>query len=149
MIRKSQVMWRRCCLVCLKPGHTAKKCHSSVKYLICGWRQYALLCTDLLKAPEKSRYTVTVESLDRNYSTSMSLLSHAKICSTMPRIHDETLLVELATRGIKLTDVARDTQSVRVLLLGSILTRGIEAFSSGISATETLQGWTILGHSKE
>ncbi|GFT19641.1 uncharacterized protein NPIL_659161 [Nephila pilipes] len=45
--RKGQVMRKRCCLVCLKPGHMAKMCHSSVKCLICGRRHYALLCPDL------------------------------------------------------------------------------------------------------
>ncbi|GFW15736.1 integrase catalytic domain-containing protein [Trichonephila clavipes] len=38
-------MRRRCCLVCFKPGRIAKKCHSSVKCLICGRR----LCSDLRK----------------------------------------------------------------------------------------------------
>ncbi|GFT77600.1 transposable element Tc1 transposase [Nephila pilipes] len=47
--RKGQVMRKRCCLVCLKPGHMAKRCHSSVKCLICGRRHYALLCPDLRK----------------------------------------------------------------------------------------------------
>ncbi|GFT20649.1 transposable element Tc1 transposase [Nephila pilipes] len=47
--RKGQVMRKRCCLVCLKPGHMAKRCHSAVKCLICGRRHYALLCPDLRK----------------------------------------------------------------------------------------------------
>ncbi|GFQ79560.1 integrase catalytic domain-containing protein [Trichonephila clavata] len=47
--RKSEVIRRRCCLVCLKPGHMAKKCHSGVKCLICGRRPYVLLCPDLRK----------------------------------------------------------------------------------------------------
>ncbi|GFQ96590.1 transposable element Tc1 transposase [Trichonephila clavata] len=198
--RKSQVMPKRCCPVCLKPGHMAKKCHSNVKCLICERRHYALLCPDLRKdtnsyskgkvakeeqkstevlltnipsereiylniitdrlrhkgkelcvralmddgshrscmekslaaelnlspsgkeilsqglfgggispAAEHGRFTVTVESLDRKYSTSVSLLNQPKICSTLPRIRDENLLAELASRGIKLTDVGRDT----------------------------------------
>ncbi|GFT79929.1 uncharacterized protein NPIL_608051 [Nephila pilipes] len=47
--RKGQVMRKRCCLVCLKPGHMAKRCHSSIKCLICGRRHYALLCPNLRK----------------------------------------------------------------------------------------------------
>ncbi|KFM71124.1 hypothetical protein X975_02399, partial [Stegodyphus mimosarum] len=242
--RKSQVMRRKCCLVCLKPGHMAKGCHSSVKCLICGRRHYALLCPDLGKdikssskdkvaeekqkstktlltnlpsereiylktimirlrhrgkeicaralmddgshrsyiekslaaelnlspsgkemlsqglfgggitpAAEHTKYVVTIESLDRKYSTSMSLLDQPKICSTLPRIRDETLLVELASRGIKLTDVGRDSPPIRILLgadvLGSILTGRIEVLTSGISAVETLLGWTILGLGKK
>ncbi|GFQ96995.1 transposable element Tc1 transposase [Trichonephila clavata] len=238
--RKSQVMRKRCCLVSLKPGHIAKKCHSNVKCLICERRHYALLCPDLRKdtnsyskgkvaeveqkstevlltnlpsereiylktitvrlrhkgkelcvralmddgshrsfiekslaaelnlspsgkeilsqglfgggispAVEHGKFTVTVESLDRKYSTSVSLLDQPKICSTLPRIRDENLLAELASRGIKLTDVGRDTPPITILLgadvLGSILTGRIQILTSGVSAVETLFGWTILG----
>ncbi|GIX82169.1 reverse transcriptase [Caerostris darwini] len=219
--RKRQVMLKRCCLVCLKPGHMAKKCHSNVRCLICERRHYALLCPDLRKGnsslpkrkvadeeaksteilltnhsseyeiylktiivrlrhkgkevcvralmddgshrsyiekslvaelnlspsgtevlsqglfgggisptAEHGRFSVTVESLDRKYSTSVALLDQPKICSTLPRIRDKTLLTKLASRGIVLTDVGRDTPPIRILLgadvLGSILTGRIE-----------------------
>ncbi|GIY98480.1 hypothetical protein CEXT_502411 [Caerostris extrusa] len=42
-------MLKRCCLICLKPGHKAKKGHSNVRCLICERRHYALLCPDLRK----------------------------------------------------------------------------------------------------
>ncbi|KAG8180515.1 hypothetical protein JTE90_007469 [Oedothorax gibbosus] len=47
--RKSQVMRKGCCLVCLKSGHMARKCHSKVRCLLCKRRHYALLCPDLRK----------------------------------------------------------------------------------------------------
>ncbi|GBN30474.1 hypothetical protein AVEN_42034-1 [Araneus ventricosus] len=244
--RKSQVIRKRCCLVCLKVGHLAKRCHSSVRCLICKRRHYPLLCPDLRKekesnlsskdrtadneqrstetlltnlpseheiylktimirlrnrdkevcvrallddgsqrsyiernlaaelflspsgreifsqglfgggispASEHKSYMVNVESLNRKYSTPLSLLEQQKICSTLPRIHDRKLLSELASRGIKLTDVGRDSPPIRVLLgadiLGSILTGRIEVLSSGVSAVETLLGWTILGLGKK
>ncbi|GFQ65590.1 transposable element Tc1 transposase [Trichonephila clavata] len=104
---------------------------------------------EITHAAEHGRFTVTVEGLDRKYSTTVSLLDQQKICSTLPRIRDESLLADLASRGIKLTDVGKDTPPIRVLLgadvLGSILTGRIEVFSSGVSAVETLLGWTILG----
>ncbi|GFY37350.1 DUF1758 domain-containing protein [Trichonephila inaurata madagascariensis] len=60
----------------------------------------------------------------------MSLLDQQKICSILHRIRDESLLSDLASGGIKLTDVGKDTTPIRVLLgadtLGSILTRRIE-----------------------
>ncbi|GFY66779.1 DUF1758 domain-containing protein [Trichonephila inaurata madagascariensis] len=95
------------------------------------------------------RYMVNVESLSHKYTT---LLEQQKICSTLSRIHDKKLLSELASRGIKLTDVGRDPPPIRVLgadILGSILTGRIEILSSGVSAVETLLGWTILGLGKE
>ncbi|GIX80099.1 transposable element Tc1 transposase [Caerostris extrusa] len=102
---------------------------------------------------EHGRFSVTVESLDRKYSTSVALLQQPKICSTLPRIRDKTLLTKLASRGIVLTDVGRDTPPIRFLLgadvLGSILTGRMEVFTSGLSAVETLLGWTILGLGKK
>ncbi|GFQ86364.1 transposable element Tc1 transposase [Trichonephila clavata] len=104
-------------------------------------------------AAEHGRFTVTVESLDGKHSTSVSLLDQPKICSTLPRIRDENLLAELASRGIKLTDVGRDAPPIRILLgadvLGSILTGRIEILTSGVSAVKTLFGWTILGLGKK
>ncbi|GIY49126.1 transposable element Tc1 transposase [Caerostris darwini] len=41
-------------------------------------------------AAEHGRFSVTVESLDLRYSTSVALLDQAKICSTLPRIRDKT-----------------------------------------------------------
>ncbi|GFY44238.1 hypothetical protein TNIN_409951 [Trichonephila inaurata madagascariensis] len=61
--RKSEVMHWRCCLVCLKYGHMAKKCHSSVKCLICGRRHYVLLHPDVRKenpiSPKDTLYTMS------------------------------------------------------------------------------------------
>ncbi|GFX08800.1 retrovirus-related Pol polyprotein from transposon opus [Trichonephila clavipes] len=82
-------------------------------------------------AIEHGRYIVTVEGFDRKYSTKMSLLDQQKICSILQKIRDESLLSDLASRGIKLTDVGKDTTPIRVLLgadtLGCILTRRIES----------------------
>ncbi|GFV68587.1 transposable element Tc1 transposase [Trichonephila clavipes] len=98
---------------------------------------------EISPAAEHGRFTVTVESLDGKYSTSVSLLDQPKICSTLPGIRDENLLAELASRGIKLTDVGRDMTSIRILLgadvLGSILTGRIEILTSGVSAVETIR----------
>ncbi|GBN28735.1 hypothetical protein AVEN_250812-1 [Araneus ventricosus] len=52
--RKSQVIRKRCCLVCLKVGHLAKRCHSSVRCLICKRIHYPLLCPDLRKEKESN-----------------------------------------------------------------------------------------------
>ncbi|GFQ86326.1 uncharacterized protein TNCT_523641 [Trichonephila clavata] len=104
-------------------------------------------------AAEHGKYTVTVESLDLKYSTKMSLLDQQKVCSMLPRIRDESLLADLASRETKLTDVGKDTPPIGVLLgadvLGSLLIGRIEVFTSGVSAVETLLGWTILGHGRK
>ncbi|GFX91974.1 transposable element Tc1 transposase [Trichonephila clavipes] len=74
-----------------------------------------------ISAAEHGRFTVTVESLDGKYSTSVSLLDQPKICSTLPRIRDEDLLTELASQGIKSTDVGRDAPPIRILLEADVL----------------------------
>lgn len=47
--KKSEVIKKRCCLVCLKIGHQAKYCRSSVRCIICSRRHYALMCPELEK----------------------------------------------------------------------------------------------------
>ncbi|GFQ78969.1 transposable element Tc1 transposase [Trichonephila clavata] len=63
-------------------------------------------------AAEHGRYTVKVESLHRKYPTKMSLFDQPKICSMLPRIRDESLLSDLASGGIKLTDIGKDTPPI-------------------------------------
>ncbi|GFY68520.1 DUF1758 domain-containing protein [Trichonephila inaurata madagascariensis] len=81
---------------------------------------------------------VNEEILHHKYTAPLSLLEQQKICSALPRIHDRKLLSELASRGIKLTDVGRDSSPIRVLLeadiLGSILTGKIVVLPSEVSA---------------
>ncbi|XP_071039892.1 uncharacterized protein [Parasteatoda tepidariorum] len=169
--RKSRVIQKRCCFVCLKSGHMAKICHSNDKiagdeqksteilftnrpsereiYLktitirlrnrdkeVCvralmddGSQRFYIeksLAEELKLSPsgsevfsqglfgggispasEHKRYMVTVESLNRKYTTSIFLLDQAKICSELPRIQDRSLLADLASRGIKITDVGK------------------------------------------
>ncbi|KAF8786071.1 hypothetical protein HNY73_007836 [Argiope bruennichi] len=142
--RKLQMMRKRCWLVCLKLGHMAKKCHSGVKYFI--RLSQGLFGGGISPATEHGRLKVTVH---RKYSTLVALLDQPKIFSTLPRICNENLLAELASRGIKLTDIGKDMPPIRVLLgadvLFSILTGRIEMFTSGVSTVENLFGWTILG----
>ncbi|KAF8790533.1 hypothetical protein HNY73_005542 [Argiope bruennichi] len=102
-------------------------------------------------AIEHGRFTVTVESFYRKYSTSVALLGQPKICSTLPRIRDENLLAELSSQGIKLTDFGKDKPPIRVLLgedvLGSILTGNIEIQTMKImnAASFELRCWAHSG----
>ncbi|GBN73393.1 hypothetical protein AVEN_6743-1 [Araneus ventricosus] len=47
--RKTAVLRKGLCLVCLKNGHMAKKCHSKGRCVICLKRHYAILCSELPK----------------------------------------------------------------------------------------------------
>ncbi|GIX92676.1 reverse transcriptase [Caerostris darwini] len=91
--RKRQVMLKRCCLVCLKPGHMAKKCHSNVRCLICERRHYALLCPDLRKGNSSlPKRKVADEEVK---STEILLTNH----SSEYEIYLKTIIVRLRHKG--------------------------------------------------
>ncbi|GBM14893.1 hypothetical protein AVEN_28614-1 [Araneus ventricosus] len=46
--KKTAVLRKGLCLVCLKTGHMAKKYYSNVRFVICLKRHYAILCPELL-----------------------------------------------------------------------------------------------------
>ncbi|GBL66607.1 hypothetical protein AVEN_222571-1 [Araneus ventricosus] len=46
--KKTTVLRKGLCLVCLRNGHMTKKCHSNVRCVICLKRHYAILCPELL-----------------------------------------------------------------------------------------------------
>ncbi|XP_055924516.1 uncharacterized protein LOC129956609 [Argiope bruennichi] len=77
--RKGQVMRKRCCLVCLKPGHMAKRCNSSVKSLISGRRHYALPCPDLRKDKISSKSREVDEGQHSTETLLTNLPSERKI----------------------------------------------------------------------
>lgn len=100
-------------------------------------------------AAKHGKYEVNIEGLDGKGSIPVSLLDQPTICAALPRIQDDDLICELSSRGIVLTDVGGNAPPIRILLgadiLGSILTGRVEIFKSGISAVETILGWTIMG----
>ncbi|GFR03954.1 uncharacterized protein TNCT_224081 [Trichonephila clavata] len=74
--QKSEVIRRRCCFVCLKSGHIAKKCHSSVKCLICGRRHYVLLCPDLRKENPSSQKDKEINEEEKTCRSFVDEYSH-------------------------------------------------------------------------
>ncbi|GIY77058.1 reverse transcriptase [Caerostris darwini] len=91
--RKRQVMLKRCCLVCLKPGHMAKKCHSNVRCLICERRHYALLCPDLRKGNSSLPKRKVAD--EEAKSTEILLTNH----SSEYEIYLKTIIVRLRHKG--------------------------------------------------
>ncbi|GFQ72061.1 transposable element Tc1 transposase [Trichonephila clavata] len=94
--RKLQVMRQRCCLVCLKPGHMAKKCHSNVKSLICERRHYALLCPDLRK--DTNSYSKVKVADEKQKSTEVLLTN----LPSEREIYLKTITVRLRHKGTEL-----------------------------------------------
>ncbi|GFY37276.1 integrase catalytic domain-containing protein [Trichonephila inaurata madagascariensis] len=92
--RKSQVIRKRCCLVCLKVGHLAKRCHSRVRCLICKRRHYSLLCPDLCKEKE-TNFSSKDRTTDNEQKSTETLLTN------LPSEHEiylKTIMVRLRNR---------------------------------------------------
>ncbi|GFU30968.1 DUF1758 domain-containing protein [Trichonephila clavipes] len=92
--RKSQVIRKRCCVVCLKVGHLAKRCHSRVRCLICKRRHYSLLCPDLRKEKENN-----FSSKDR--TTDNEKKSTETLLTNLPSGHEiylKTIMIRLRNR---------------------------------------------------
>ncbi|GFW12918.1 integrase catalytic domain-containing protein [Trichonephila clavipes] len=81
--RKSQVIRKRCCLVCLKVGHLAKRCHSRVRCLIGKRKHYPLLCTDLRKEKETN-------FLSKDRTTDNEQKSTETLLTNLPSEHEIT-----------------------------------------------------------
>ncbi|GIX72223.1 DUF1758 domain-containing protein [Caerostris darwini] len=128
--RKKQVMHKRCCLVCLKPGHMAKKCHSNVRCLICERRHYVLLCPDLRKGIPKSK--VADEEAKSTKILLTNLLSEYEI-------YFKTIIVRLRHKGKEVCVRAlRDDGSYRSYIEKSLAAElnlspsGTEVLSQGL-----------------
>ncbi|UYV71461.1 hypothetical protein LAZ67_8003364 [Cordylochernes scorpioides] len=72
------------------------------------------------------------------------------ICGHISQVRDDTILNELKARGINLTDICQGEEiSIHMLigsdLLSGILTGRMQILQSGVVATETKLGWTVMG----
>ncbi|GFR33180.1 transposable element Tc1 transposase [Trichonephila clavata] len=136
--RKSQVMCKKCCLVCLKPGHMAKKCHSNVKCLICERRHYALLCLDLRK--DKNSYSKGKVADDEQKSTEVLLTN----LPSEREIYLKTITVKLRHKGKKLcVRTLMDDGSHRSYMEKSLAAELNLTFRKGNITSRTLWQWNF------
>ncbi|UYV81516.1 hypothetical protein LAZ67_20001410 [Cordylochernes scorpioides] len=95
-------------------------------------------------------YKVNVSSLNNEYMDDLKLLDQEVICGHISQVQDHTILNELKARGINLTDICQgEVITIHMLigsdLLSSILTGRMQILQSGVVATETKLGWTVMG----
>ncbi|UYV73196.1 hypothetical protein LAZ67_10002163 [Cordylochernes scorpioides] len=95
-------------------------------------------------------YKVNVSSLNNEYMDDLKFLDQEVICGHISQVQDHTILNELKARGINLTDICQGEEiSIHMLigsdLLSSILTGRMQILQSGVVATETKLGWTVMG----
>ncbi|UYV61235.1 hypothetical protein LAZ67_1003994 [Cordylochernes scorpioides] len=95
-------------------------------------------------------YKVNVSSLNSEYMDDLKFLDQEVICGHISQVRDDTILNELKARGINLTDICQGEEiSIHMLigsdLLSGILTGRMQILQSGVVATETKLGWTVMG----
>ncbi|UYV67608.1 hypothetical protein LAZ67_5001360 [Cordylochernes scorpioides] len=95
-------------------------------------------------------YKVNFSSLSNEYMDDLKFLDQEVICGHISQVQDHTILNELKARGINSTDICQGEEiSIHMLigsdLLSSILTGRMQILQSGVVATETKLGWTVMG----
>ncbi|GBM18133.1 hypothetical protein AVEN_75542-1 [Araneus ventricosus] len=89
--RKTAVLRKGLCLVCLKTGHMAKKCYTNVQCAICLKTHYAILCPELLNTSKNA--FPKQDKKEENTSTLFTIPSSPKM------IYLKTLVVRLKNGG--------------------------------------------------
>ncbi|UYV63331.1 hypothetical protein LAZ67_2003764 [Cordylochernes scorpioides] len=94
-------------------------------------------------------YKVNVSILNNEYMDDLKFLDQEVICGHISQVRDDAILNELKSRGINLTDTCQGEEiSIHMLigsdLLSSILTGRMQILQSGVVATETKLGWTVM-----
>ncbi|UYV84516.1 hypothetical protein LAZ67_X002428 [Cordylochernes scorpioides] len=95
-------------------------------------------------------YKVNVSSLNNEYMDDLKFLDQEVICGHISQVQDHTILNELKARGINFTDIYQGEEKPIHMLIGSdllssILTGRMQILQSGVVATETKLGWTVMG----
>ncbi|UYV60694.1 hypothetical protein LAZ67_1001945 [Cordylochernes scorpioides] len=103
-----------------------------------------------IRQKKNNVYKVNVSSLNNEYMDDLKFLDQEVICGHISQVQDHTILNELKTRGINLTDICQGEEiSIHMLigsdLLSSILTGRMQILQNGVVATETKLGWTVMG----
>ncbi|UYV63707.1 hypothetical protein LAZ67_2005377 [Cordylochernes scorpioides] len=105
---------------------------------------------DALGLKRVQQVTLTHNLLNNEYMDDLKFLDQEVICGHISQVQDHTILNELKARGINLTDIYQGEERPIHMLIGSdllsgILTGRMQILQSGVVATETKLGWTVMG----
>lgn len=101
------------------------------------------------------RYEIQLSSMESNYSRCFKVDDEDNICSHVPDVKPGSWITELKKKGVILCDekYKNISSTVEVLLgndvYGSLLTGEKIDFESGITALDTVFGWTLSGEMPE
>ena len=95
------------------------------------------------------RYAAQLCSMDNNYSCELTVIDSEKICSEVPMLRKGIWCNELENLNIKFTDFDCGESDITVLIGADVglqfETGRLYHLACGLSAKETLLGWTLSG----
>jgi len=101
------------------------------------------------KPRQKTEYEVTLQSSQTNKSIKVKLMNEHVLCGGTPSIPNGPWIGELEDRNINLSDTHNDSNQIQILigsdLLGTLITGRIYKTTAGLTAMETVLGWTLSG----
>jgi len=95
-------------------------------------------------------YDVNFCATDGSFTKSVRVLDEKKICGIVSRVPKGAVMAELQEKGIEISDSsADDSLEIEILIggdiLGRYLTGRVVQLQSGLTATGTQFGWTVMG----
>lgn len=96
-----------------------------------------------------STYNLKLFGLDKKTSRSIEVLNEKQICASIAKVQMGTWIKELDQKGIHLSDLDSENSDIDVLIgndyYGSFLTGNLIHLDCGLTAIETVFGWTLSG----
>jgi len=94
-------------------------------------------------------FKIHVKNLDNSYACNFAAMNQDVICGPISRIGNYEWADELQANNITLTDIGHKNSSIDVLIgadvAGKLMTGKKFTLRNGLSAFETLLGWTLIG----
>jgi len=95
------------------------------------------------------RYEVNIRSLEGDFSRRLNLLEQSKICGPVISLQPGPWIEELKQKNIHVSDIGRRNLKIEVLIgadvAGALLTGRVHKLENGLTAVESLLGWTVMG----
>ncbi|GBM83902.1 hypothetical protein AVEN_199789-1 [Araneus ventricosus] len=94
-------------------------------------------------------YELLISSMDESYSLRVKVFSEDKICGTVPKVSNPTVINELSKKGIILSDLANEDCEIGLLLgadvTGMLFMEGSVKLDSGLFLLKTRLGFVLTG----
>jgi hypothetical protein len=113
------------------------------------WIQQSLFSGVLTDPKRYNKYTIRLQSLEGSNYKQIEVVDEKKICGKINGIPAGPWMDELSEDNIHLTDYCASNSEIQILIgsdyYGSCLTGNIRQLNCGLTAIETVFGWTLGG----